>query len=301
MRRMSKHYALNVLAVSIFLFFSGDRGTFLQIALPVLFLYSLLIRKLKATQIAPLLGLCLLALIVVRDARIVDGGALRNFELPVDVSATSLVSDMLPANATLGILVDYADANGITYGKQALPRLLAAVPFLQSAVGYLVGVDFGAADYSSSLYVATGEIWPDLRSGLGTHIVGDLYYSFGGCGACLALFAFGCVVGWLDGKVFLASRVGFVPLFCYAYLFGYSVYAVRSEFFYPVRDIGFSLIIIWGMTALAALARTEHRRHVPLQGVHEARLPPPGRLPRRLSGRSGDFRPCESRLHGAQH
>lgn len=112
-------------------------------------------------------------------------------------------------------------------------QILSIVPFLQSLFIFFCGNDFLVM--SSSRFF-TKEMTSD--SGLGTAIIGDIYYSFGLCGVCVLMF----FLGFICRK--LSKGKSFVCIIMYLVFLGNSIFASRVEFFYIVRMVAFSAIIM---------------------------------------------------------
>ena len=111
---------------------------------------------------------------------------------------------------------------------------------MQSVVIGLFGNIFG----SPSSIVFTHEIFNRYDSGMGTNIIGDLYYT-GGILCVLILMYF---LGWIVKRTSnTKNRYAILLLLC---LVGNSVFMPRVEFFYIARTCSFSIIIYWFMNVL---------------------------------------------------
>lgn len=85
--------------------------------------------------------------------------------------------DFIICNRNLYAIYDHVNNESITYGISSLSYILAPIPFLQSFVSFLFDIPaYNMRSESLTSYWVLGEGNP---LGLGTHIVGDIYLSFG--------------------------------------------------------------------------------------------------------------------------
>ena len=150
--------------------------------------------------------------------------------------------DFNAANASLGFFVDEVSRNGITGGSNYIPQTLSIVPFLQSIVGSFV--DFNNFALSSSRYY-TGVF--DTESGLGTNIIGDIYYTFGLIGVIFIMFIMGRFCSYLS------NRKNKYIFLMYLIFTGNSIFAARVELLYVVRLLTWGCIILFAITIVARI------------------------------------------------
>lgn len=87
------------------------------------------------------------------------------------------VRDFIICNRNLYAIYDHVNNESITYGISSLSYILAPIPFLQSFVSFLFGIPtYSMKSESLTSNWVLGEGNP---LGMGTHIVGDIYLSFG--------------------------------------------------------------------------------------------------------------------------
>lgn len=251
-RTINLHYLINILVFTLFLLISGDRGIFLELFLPIVLLFQELIKRINFRIIGGLAIGLFIVLVIIKDIRSEHGGVLsldaRNMTFNLEL--VNCIEDFLPASATLYILVDYSDFVGHSFGKQMLPKILGMIPFAQSTISYLLDIDFLSSDYASTPVIATQQVYEDSRSGLGTHLIADVYYSWGWAGVIAVSCIFGLIVAHIDKHIYFVKKLRFGYLFLFVYLFCISIYIVRAEIGYPLQTLGFSLIVIWIMSKI---------------------------------------------------
>ena len=105
-------------------------------------------------------------------------------------------------------IYDHVNNESITYGISSLSYILAPIPFLQSFVSFLFDIPaYNMRSESLTSYWVLGEGNP---LGLGTHIVGDIYLSFGFIGVLFLFYFFGKIVTSSRMKSRMGSQSAFV-------------------------------------------------------------------------------------------
>lgn len=227
---LPKIFLLNSSILFIMLGLSGYRSNLIQLVLPLVYVYNQYYSKISNWKIIVffVLGVCFLAYSgLTRSGDMIDRNSLDVFVL---------VRDFVPANAANIYLIDYADKYGYTYGSNWIMQILSVIPFAQNIYLSLFGrADF--APYSSIFFTAEME---SFNSGLGTGLVGDIYYSTGIVGVCFFMFLLGFACNKLSN-----SKSSIIVTVMLLVFFGNSVFACRVEYFYIVRMISFAAIIMW--------------------------------------------------------
>lgn len=232
-------YVINSLLILPLLLLSGYRSQLMQLVFPIVYLYILCVNKIsnKTLLLYIVIGFVLMiGMGIVRgDGVLGDGGRdmvyyLRDF----------MIEDVA------GIwLVEYTDIHGSTGGSNAFLQMFSFIPFL----GGFLKDTFGADNFAEASSLLFTYSYDTKGTGLGTNIIGDLYYTFGAGGVVICMF----LLGFLINK--LSQHKGIYSLLCFLLLLGNSVFATRVEFFYMVRKIGFSLIILWIMVQVSGKPR----------------------------------------------
>lgn len=222
-------FILNTLFFLISFLVSGYRSNFLLLGLPLIWIYSEFFHKLSIKKILILSAAGFVVLACLKYLRTGN-------EVKENMEFIDYVADFVSANTATRFFIDYVDSHGITYGSNMLFQILAAIPFLQSII--LLFIDYKTiAPTSSDAFTSHF----DLNWGLGTSLIGDLYYSFGLFGV-IALMAF---LGWVISKLNKNYIKNIYYFTAYIVLLGNSVFAPRVEYFYIFRSIAWSLIFLY--------------------------------------------------------
>jgi len=225
----------------VFLFlYVGDRGPAIQIILITLCAFSLLVLpiKWKGLIFIVLAGMLILTFIgYARSKNITASEAgVNNFisrgaaKFEVN-SVVDIGMDLIVNNRNLYVGYDYANKNGLSYGKSMIRYLFAPFPGIPGFTTYVL-FDSTPNDLSS------GTIITDISHstyGLGSNIVIDLYMGFGLIGVVFFMFLLGFAVIKLQIKAHQRIKFGYV--IGYIFLVAYSIYLPRSTVFEPLRHI----------------------------------------------------------------
>lgn len=216
----------------------GSRTIPLNIALFSLLIINILIHKFTKQNVAILIigGAILLAAIgIARGGSGTENGAISTIW---DVGA-----DLTINNRSLYVLIEEVDKHGFSYGATMIMNILSIIPFAQSIFLLITGLplsSISSAVLVTDLHFGTGYN-PD-RFGLGTNLVGDVYYAYGLLGV-IALF---WIFGYILKRLYHNIRKGeTVALLIYAIFFMDSIYYTRSGYLTPARDIVWVLGVYW--------------------------------------------------------
>lgn len=231
-KKLSPLFIINVLVMSIFFLMCGYRSGALQILLPF---FAMMAYKgvLKSKQAVVAIALGFVAMVFIGQLR---SRTSTIGEISEEMTLFSFLEDFDAANAATPSLIEYVDFYGNAQFKNAPSQILAIIPFLQQIVFGVFGDDFLKSS-SSSVY--TNEICHSYYSGMGTNVIGDLYYT-GGFWCVLALML---LLGWIVRKT--SSSTNKYVLLVSLCLIGNAVFMPRVEFFYIARSCGLSVIIYW--------------------------------------------------------
>ncbi|MCD8165832.1 MAG: O-antigen polysaccharide polymerase Wzy family protein [Bacteroides sp.] len=215
------------LLLIIFYIFSllviGKRAMPLQVILTAAGLYTFFYKPLSLLRIIPLIigGIVVMYLLAVfRDT----SGSL-DFQL-----AESLM-DLIINNRNTFIAVDYVDTNGITWGKSMLAYIVSVIPFLQSAIHTVLGVD--PVDMASSLIITRISLGSDdFTVGFGTNIIADLYMAWGGAGVVILMALLGYFLSWLLKK----AAGSIYALTAYGVMMSYAVFFCKGRIHFPFTN-----------------------------------------------------------------
>jgi len=244
--KFDKIYLINALLNTSLLLVAGYRSEFLFLISPLFLLYSSLVRRINTRQLLVVAIVGYLVLLIVGATRDFAGGVLNTENITriesIFDNTTDVVRDFTPANGALYHLVDYADKNGITWGSNILLQVLAVVPFLQSLSLSLFEFVPGV---SSSILFTLNLNYKNWSSGLGTHIIGDLYYTFGLVGVILFMSILGIAVSYLYNAIYIKRTSSIYIWTALCIMFANSLYSVRVEYFFILRTLGLSMLTIF--------------------------------------------------------
>lgn len=209
---------------------TGSRTPTGQIIIVWLGLYSFYYKPInfRKTVYIGMIGIILLFLAMIYRS----GGSLQIG------SFSDVFADFFMNNRSLYLSTDIVDKEGVSYGLSLLGNLLAPIPFLQSIVFSTFNID--PIDAISSLKFTKESLGEVTTLGFGSNLIGDLYLGCGLIGVGLGMY----FLGWI---VHFTQRYCKTDMYClvtYFMLFAYSVVMPRVEFFYVLRPLLWSLIII---------------------------------------------------------
>lgn len=233
--KLNKLFLVNSIIIIVFLLLSGYRSQTMQIIIPLLICYSVYVKRISAKMFFTILIAGLVVMVVIGMTRSGD-------DIERDVTTLYYFRDFNAANASLGFFVDEVNRNGVTGGSNYIPQTLSIIPFLQSFVGSFV--DFNNFALSSSRYY-TGVF--DTRSGLGTNIIGDIYYTFGLVGVISVMFIMGLFCSYLS------NRKNKYVFLMYLIFTGNSIFSARVELLYVVRMLAWGCLILFAITVVARM------------------------------------------------
>mgnify|MGYP000865101269 CR=1 FL=1 len=245
LQSVSLFYLFNIVSLLPFFLVIGYRSEFLVLALTVFVVYAMFIKPINKGLILILVvaGFWVMALLkFFRGFNDVDVNELQGEGA---FTMIGIFSEFYIPSSTLYEFVFYVDANGPTYGTNTLLHVLAFVPFLQSLVVKLFGIDVSAPAYqTSSDFISNYILGEDRSWGLGTHVIGDLYYTFGFSGVVIAMFVMGIIVSYLTERIIYRKQFNLVSVLFFIVLTSQSFFFSRVEFFRPVRDLGLIFFIM---------------------------------------------------------
>ncbi len=244
MKNVKKIYLFNTLIPGLFYVIIGFRSEFLTILLTVFFAYIIFIRNIKLGYLLLgfLVGFLLLGYIkFIRGFNDVDVNQVKDMG---GFTFLGFISEFFYTSFTLFELTEFTDLHGCTYGSNIILQIFSFVPFLQSLVVFLFKIDINAQEIAtSSTFISDYILGVDRGWGLGTHVIGDLYYSFGLPGVIVLMFLLGFIISKLTKKIVYDRKISLPSTIILLVFFSQSFFLSRVEFFRPVRDIGFILFI----------------------------------------------------------
>lgn len=247
-----KNYILFIFSIIILFLLLGSRTLPLTLVLSLIFAYNRY-RKIPKVVFISLLILGMLSLTFVmfaRSASYTSGDyfsqGIENFEI---INLWDLGSDLLINNRNLYVIVDYVYKGDYTFGITMLSGFLSPIPFLQSFIAEAFGIpkDF----MSTSSFVTFLELGPGSTWGLGGHVVGDVYLSFGLLGTIILFYFFGYIIS-------MANYKSYSNIYWYIFYFVFasnSVYIGRTGLFDNMRTIIWSLLIVYFIISIKKIKK----------------------------------------------
>lgn len=211
----------------------GSRTLPIQFSLVALGFYFMLFNNLSLLKLIPLLllgSLTMFAVLIYRSGMQISAHDLRFYDIFLD---------LIINNRNTYMALDYVDNKGITWGESMITSLLSPIPFLQSTIINLFGLN--PTDCASSLIITKLTLGRDnnLDVGFGTNIIADLYIAFGVYGVIIGMCFLGFFVNY-----FRQHSNNVYCFAAYGVMLSYSIYLVRAEYFFFLRLLLWSLAII---------------------------------------------------------
>lgn len=229
-KRSNKLYLAEWIGISVLLYMSGNRNETLLILLPLVVGYTVYIHKIPNRRLIlfGVVGVILMAVAgMTRQEEVSLGGG--------QLGLLSFTRDFADLGYNTDFLIDYTDKNEPTYFDGTFGMLLSGVPYLGSVILY-------AIDYKgpvASAILCTESVVS--ASGLGTSLIGDLYYTAGFAWVIVFMF----FLGYLMSRLYHADqRLNIYWLVFYAYMVANAVYYIRSSWSFPITVIEYAFIII---------------------------------------------------------
>lgn len=231
--KINKLGVIITLTVFLMFFLIGSRTLPLQIILIVLGFYALLYRPLGLMKF---ISFVVIGFITMAFVRVVRSKENEDFHME------DSVMDLIINNRNVFLAVEIVQREGISYGVSMLSPLLAPIPFAQSLVISITGIN---ADDMRSALIFTKETFGYVGDwGLGTSIVADVYLAFGVLGTLVMFIA----LGYFVNKARVNAQTSIFALVLYGVLLSYAVYIVRAEYLYFVRYfVWCSMIVLLGL------------------------------------------------------
>ena len=225
-----------VIGLYILLFlYIGSRTIPLRLILLIFFLYVIYVQNIGKKYVVGLLicgGILMMAVSVFRARGEFDTSTLTSF--------WDIGMDLTINNRSLYVLMEEADLHGFTWGKSLLSSVAATIPWGQSILLEITGwkfADINSATFVTDLYFSglSGNV---ETYGLGTNMIGDLYYAFGVPGVLLYMYFLGHIMKKLYSGI---SKGNHIYVFYYAMIFVEVIYITRAS------SLEFCRNLVWGM------------------------------------------------------
>ena len=226
----------SIIGLYIVLFLSiGSRTIPLRLILIIFLLYVIYVRNIKNNYVLGLLlcGAILMMAVSVFRAR-------GDFNTENFTSVWDVGMDLTINNRSLYVLMEEADLHGVTWGKSLLSSIAAMIPWGQSLLLDITGwkiSDINSANFVTELYFSNLK-YDTEKYGLGTNMIGDVYYAFGMPGVLVYMFLLGNILKKLYRGI---CRGNHIYVYFYAMIFIEVIYITRANSLEFLRNI------VWGM------------------------------------------------------
>ena len=221
-------FKINTGFLLIPLLLSGLRSSTLQLIIPLLLMYSISVKRISAKMMTIILLAGVVIMVFIGFNRTEGGNVFQQD------NGVNYLRDFFYANSSELYLIDYADKYGATGGGNMLMPILSIIPFLQSFTAQFIDIN-QLPPVSSVLYTDAY----NTGSGLGTNLIGDLYYSFGFLGVIVLMFIYGVFLKRCNS---FKTPYGLVLLLAFS---GNALFAPRVEFAYIIRSLSYCVLILY--------------------------------------------------------
>lgn len=241
LKKSSPLYLLEISFVSILLLFSGNRNEMLLIFLPMIVAYNIFIKHIKSKYI--MLGLAAGVLVMIYIGLTRQGDSIKEQERNL-YSATRDYS-VLGYNCTY--LIKYTDEHSPCYFAGLPFTLVSGIPAAGSALIKASGLEY---KNTSSSITTSGMTSMYSETGLGTSLVGDLYYNAKFPFVIIFMFLFGLFIAKLHNRFTYEKKYNLALLLIYFYMVSNAVYYIRSMWDFPIKDFIYDGILLYALCLL---------------------------------------------------
>lgn len=231
----NKLYVTEIIGVSALLFFTGNRNEMLLIFLPMIIAYSIFICKIKVRYV--IIGILLGITMMIYSGLTRFGNSFNYNELDV----YTMTRDYSLVSLDCTYLIKYTDNYG-THHFESLPAsIIGGIPFL----GHRIIGAMGWTMENQSPYITTAGMAQYTNTGLGTSLVGDLYYNAKLPFVIIFMIVWGYMISRLHIRFVFEKRYSAPLLFIYLYMTANAVYFIRQQWDFPIHCILYEIIILF--------------------------------------------------------
>lgn len=224
--------------ISVLLYLSGNRNEMLLIVLPLVIAFSICIKKISNKVI-------LIALVIGAFFMVVSGLTRQEGVITFSGNELDLLSftrDFAPLAYNTDFLISYTDMNGYLFFKDIPATLLSGIPVIGPMI---INSISSLTDFAASAVLTTESA--GTFSGMGTSLVGDLYYTAG----IIWVIVFMYIFGYTMSKLYYSEKsIGIYKLSFYSFMVANSIYYVRSAWAFPITIIEYVFVIIFLLSFL---------------------------------------------------
>lgn len=231
--KVDKLYICEILIVSALLLLSGNRNEMLLIFLPAVVAYSLFIKIIPKKYI--LVGFLAGVVYFAYSGLSRQGDSISSD----DFNLYYLTRDFSLVQINCDYLVSYTDYGHLHFFQSLPASLLGGIPF----IGPLIFNSLELNLSEQSTYITTAGLAAWDGTGLGTSLVGDLYYNAKLSFVIIFMALFGYVISRLYTRFTFEKEYGLMGVIIYLYMVANAVYFVRQQWDFPVSRIIYCFIL----------------------------------------------------------
>lgn len=241
----NKLYLLEIFGISVILLLSGNRNEMLLVCLPPVIAYSIFIAKISSKRI--LMG------VIAGVIAFVLSGLTRHgdYDAINDAGVFGVTKDYSLVTIDCNFLVKYTDEKIPLLFKEFPLAVLSGIPF----IGHRV-IDFMNMSYSAQSTHITTENLASWNTGLGTSLIGDLYYNGNFFFVVIYMLFFGWMISKLYYRFNVSKKFNVYLLIIYLYMLSDGVYYIREQWDFPIKSMLYSTILIFVLSKL--FVKIEH-------------------------------------------
>lgn len=239
MLKVNKQYLFTFTIYALILLNIGYRSGAILVVLPFIISYSIFIKEIEAKKFFIILMSGILCMVIIGFTRSGDGFSTSTFTF------YNSLRDFGPAYLTNTGLISYTDSHGIHGIGMGLRQLFSSIPFLGGIVEAISPSSYSVDEQSAVLATKLFQSKNNLESGLGTSLIGDLYYSGHLIWVVIYMFLLGRISSICYEKIYHIRKIDIYTFVLYLWFFANSVFLLRAEWYSYFRYIGFSWMILF--------------------------------------------------------
>ena len=236
--KVNRIYFVEILFIGGVLLISGNRNECLLVMLPMIVSYHIFIKKIDTKQFFIMFSVGVSLMIVIGLTRQSNDLALLQDKT---INLYEMSRDFCFVDNNTKYLIDFTDKFSPAGFKNAFLNLLSSIPFLGGIVVSVTGLSYDTR--SVDLTTQGMQLSSNMESGLGTSLMGDLYYTGGTFFTLFFMYFLGWLIATLYRRFMIEKKYDIWMLIIYLFMFSNVVYIIRAEWTMPFRYIGFSFVI----------------------------------------------------------
>lgn len=234
-KNCNKLYLIEVLFISLLLIVSGNRNEMLLIFLPIIISYNIFVKKIPNKLIISGLFVGIFLMVYIGLTRQGDNLEMNKMDM------FSITRDYSLVDINCRYLIKYTDEGSPHMFETLFTSVLSGVPFIGPQIINAMGWDMS----TQSTYVTTAGMAQNKDTGLGTSLIGDLYYNAYSIFVVLFMFGFGYFMSRLYVKIYIEKKYKIGYLIIFIYMTANAAYYVRQQWDFPIHSMLYDFIILY--------------------------------------------------------